>query len=72
MAEQAPICQGCLRGEFGYLANNPALAAVLAGTYNFPASMHQGTHETTKEVAAIRALIPKDSICNKITPLQWR
>ena len=36
LAEQAEICQGQLRGDFGYLANTPATIQVLAGTYNFP------------------------------------
>ena len=72
VAEQAPICQGRLRGEFGYLANTRASAAVLAGNYDFPEGMHQGTRELMEEVAAIRALIPKDSVSTTITPTQWR
>ena len=70
MAEQAPICQGRRRGEFGYLADTLASAAVLAGTYDFPEGMHQGTRELMEEVAAIRVLIPKDSVSTTITPTQ--
>jgi hypothetical protein len=29
LAEQAPICQGWLRGEFGYMASTPAAERVL-------------------------------------------
>ena len=35
-AEQAPICQGRLRGEFGYMATTPAAKQVLDGTYEYP------------------------------------
>ena len=33
---QAPIYQGQLRGDFGYLAKTPATSQVLSGTYNYP------------------------------------
>ena len=36
IAEQAPICQGQLRGDFGYLPNTPDTSQVLAVTYNYP------------------------------------
>eukprot|EP00956_Cyclotella_meneghiniana_P043299 scaffold262907_cov228-Cyclotella_meneghiniana.AAC.1 len=36
LAEQAPICKGKLRGDFGYMANTAAAAAVLNGTYECP------------------------------------
>ena len=36
LAEQAPICQGRLRGEFGYMAFSPTAKKVLEGTYNYP------------------------------------
>ena len=33
LAEQAPICKGKLRGDFGYMANTKAAEEVLNGTY---------------------------------------
>ena len=36
LAEQAPICQGKILGDFGYLANTPATSPFLAGMYNYP------------------------------------
>ncbi len=72
VAEQAPICQGRLRGDFGYLANTAESAAVLAGTYDFPEGMHQGTRKLMEEVATIRAIIPDNIVCTTITPTQWR
>ena len=35
LAEEAPICNGKLRGEFGYSATSLAAKAVLSGTYEF-------------------------------------
>ena len=34
LAEQEPICQEQLRGDFGYLDNTPDTSQVLSGTYN--------------------------------------
>ena len=33
MAEEAPICRGGIRGDFGYMATSPTAQAVLDGTY---------------------------------------
>jgi hypothetical protein len=35
LAEQAPICQGRLQGDFGYMANTKATREVLAGIPTF-------------------------------------
>ena len=45
LAEQAPIYQGQLRGDFGYLANTPATNQVLYGTYNYPLGCDPETQE---------------------------
>ena len=39
-AEHAPICNGRLRGEFGYLANTVAGDKVLDGSYNYSEGFH--------------------------------
>ena len=36
LAEQAPIFQGKIQGDFGYLANTPDNSQFLVGTYNYP------------------------------------
>ena len=46
LAEQASICKGQLRGDFGYIANTQANSQVLSGTYNYP----PGCDPTTKEL----------------------
>ena len=68
LAGEAPICSGDLFQDFGYLANTPASQAVLDGTYQMPTDSDSATAELFAEIAAIRALIPKDSVSITITP----
>ncbi len=42
-AEEAPICNGDLFRDFGYLANTPASRAVLDGTYKMPTTSNMAT-----------------------------
>jgi len=72
LAREAPICNGELFQDFGYLANTPASNAVLDGTYTMPPESDQTTAKLFEEIAKIRALIPKDSVSIKITPNQWK
>ena len=72
LAGEAPICNGELFQDFGYLANTSASNAVLDGTYMMPPESDQSTAELFAEIARIRALIPKDSVSIKITPSQWK
>ncbi len=46
LAEEAPICQGVLRGQFGYTATSPTARSVLDGTYEFPPEMDAATNYT--------------------------
>ena len=43
LAEAAPICNGTLRGEFGYNAATPSGDAVLEGSYSIHPDEHSGT-----------------------------
>ncbi len=72
LAGEAPICNGELFHDFGYLANTPASGAVLDSTYEMPTTSDTATAELFAEIAAIRALIPKDSVSITITPSQWK
>ena len=71
LAEQAPICKGRLRQEFGYMANTEAAKKVLAGEYEPCANIHQGTKELLDEVAELRSLIPKDSVSTDLRRPAW-
>ncbi len=72
LAGEAPICNGNLFEDFGYLANTPASKAVLDGTYKMPQESDQATAKLFAEIAKIRTLIPKDSVLITITPSQWK
>jgi hypothetical protein len=72
LAQEAPICNGKLFEDFGYLANTPAFRAVLDGTYLPPLDSDTATKELFNEIATIRRIIPKDSVSPVITPAQWK
>ncbi len=61
LADKAPICQGKLHEEFGYLANTDAAEAVLAGNYTPPPGADQATTELFAEIARIRKEVPQSS-----------
>jgi hypothetical protein len=72
LAKEALICSRRPFDDFGYVANSPAARAVLDGTYQAPEGSDIATKELFDEVAAIRRLIPKDSVPTIITPDQWK
>lgn len=72
LAEEAPICQGYLRGEFGYNANTPAGDAVLNGTYSPPMDTHAGTQLLFKAIGHLRQCIPPNSVTQIITRQDWQ
>jgi hypothetical protein len=72
LANKAPACNGRLFKNFGYLASTPASKVVLDGTYLPPLDSDTATKELFDKIAAIRRMIPKDSISSVITPAQWK
>jgi hypothetical protein len=62
LAGKAPICNGELFNQFGYMANTPASKAVLDGTYEAPANLDMATNELFTEIAAICRLVPANSV----------
>ena len=72
LAEQAPICQGRLRGEFGYLAQTRSGKEVLNGTYNYGPTFHVASRALLEECAIIRELIPANSVSNTIQRPAWQ
>jgi hypothetical protein len=62
LAEEAPICQGAFRGQFGYTATSPTARSVLDGTYDFSPDMDAATRELFEEIAHIRSMVPLDSL----------
>ena len=72
LAEQAPICQGRLRGDFGYNAATISARQVLDGTYEFPADCDTSTVALLKECRKIRKVIPQDSVSTRFTREHWQ
>ena len=72
LGERAPICQGRLRGEFGYLTNTPSAEKVLNGTYEFRDGIDGATKELLEECAALRRLIPADSVTGILSCSDWQ
>lgn len=71
LAEQAPICQGRLRGDFGYMANTKATREVLAGTYVCPEGTDSGTIDLFQEIAWLRSIIPENSVSTVMRRSGW-
>ena len=72
LAEQAPICQGRLRGEFGYKAFSPTAKSILDGRHVFPPDFDPATKELLEECARIRNKVPANSVSPDINCAQWQ
>ena len=72
LGERAPICQGRLRGEFGYMANTRVAKGVIEGKYLFREGFDDMTKEIPEECAEIWRLIPDGSVSNYLSHLDWQ
>jgi hypothetical protein len=72
LAKEAPICSGKLFDDFGYVANTQASKAVLDGMYLPQLDSDTATKELFDKIAAIRKIIPTDSVRPVITTVQWK
>ena len=64
--EQAPVCRGRLRGEFGYQAVSKSAKEVLDGTYEYAIDFDQSTKELMQECERIRRIIPPQSVDTRL------
>lgn len=71
LAEAAPICNGALRGEFGYLAISRTARAILEGTYNYPEYFDSATKSLCLACARIRQLVPENLVTTVIKLEEW-
>ncbi len=71
LAEEAPICTSPLREAFGYNADTEAGEEVLSGTYKFEPGFDDATRRMCQEVAAIRAVVPADSVKDIVRKEDW-
>jgi hypothetical protein len=67
LADEAPICQGELRGQFGYILTLPTVKTVLDGTYEFSPDMDEATRELFEEIAQIQTIVPLYSVTGVIS-----
>ena len=72
LAEEAPICNGDLRAEFGYNATSQAARDVLEGRYEFSVDFHDATRRLMEAIADIRQVVPEDSVDRIITREIWQ
>jgi hypothetical protein len=76
LAEEAPICSGPLRGQFGYNAITKTAKAILSGQYTYPPNFDQATREICEECARLCCMIPKDTISTHVSKedyqRQWK
>lgn len=72
LAEEAPICQGQLRGQFGYNAHTPAEKQVLDGTYIGTDTTHSATLELCQVIGDLWKRVPKDLVHQIITCEAWQ
>ncbi len=62
-----------LASTFGYNATVcPMAEAILNGSYVYPPWFDDPTQEILQECAAIRAIVPKESVQLTITPEEWK
>ena len=71
LAEEAPICQGELREEFGYQSTTLAAAKVLKGTYQHGEEFDQETKELLEECTRMQDLVPNNSVKDYIRAEHW-
>ena len=72
LAEEAPICQGVLRGQFGYTATSMTAQLVLDGTYEPPPEMDITTKELFEKIAHIRDIVPLELVNCIILRERWQ
>jgi hypothetical protein len=71
LVEQAPVCKGWLRGEFGNMADSPAGRAVLSDEYKFNEDLDVGTPELFEEVARLHQIVPANTVDLHVRHKQW-
>jgi hypothetical protein len=72
LAEEASICKGFLKGQFGYMLTLPTARSVLDGSYDFPPDIDKATKELFEECANIQSIVPANSITGIISRKRWQ
>jgi hypothetical protein len=72
LVEEAPICKGPLRGQFGCISTLLTAQSVLDGTYNFLLDIDKATKELFKECAKIRPKVSANLVTGVISRERWQ
>ncbi len=72
LAEEAPICKGSLRRQFGYMSTLPTAWSVLDGSYDFPPGIDKATKEFFEEYAKIQLIVPANLVTGIISQEHWQ
>ncbi len=67
LAEEALICKGSLRRQFGYMSTLPTAWSVLDGSYDFLPDIDKATKEFFKECVMIQSIIPANLVTGIIS-----
>lgn len=67
LAEEVPICQGQMREEFGYTANDKAAKDVLSGQYQFREDFDTAMQRIMEAIVDTRTVVSNDSVEKIIT-----
>ena len=72
LAEQAPLCNGWLRGEFGHLAMSKSSREVLEGSHAHHPAFDEATRSLLEECTIIHKLVPANSVSTTICRPAWQ
>jgi hypothetical protein len=72
LAQEAPLCKGSLKGQFGYMYTSPMAWSVLEGSYYFPPNIDKAMKELFEECAKIQSIVPANSVTGIIYREQWK
>ncbi len=72
LAEEAPICKGSLRRQFGYMSASATAWSVLDGSYDFPTDIDKATKELFEECAKIQLIVPANLVTGIISQECWQ
>ena len=72
LSEQAAICKGKLRGEFGYQADTEAGRQVLGGNYAYDEDFDEPTKEMLDEISRVSKIISARSVDSNLKRGGWQ
>jgi hypothetical protein len=72
LAEEALICKGSLRRQFGYMSTLLTARSVLDGSYDFLPDIDKAMKELFEECVKIQSVVPANSVTDIISQEHWQ